>query len=388
MTMDFELSEEHKAIQRLARDFAQKEIAPVVDADEKAHRFQRELVRRMGELGFLGCPVPEEYGGSGTGFLSHALVVEEIARVSGSLRAAFNMQTMGPSLTLLHFGTEEQKRKYIPKLVKAELLGALAITEPDAGSDVGSISTTAVADGDHFVLNGTKTWITYAPVADVAIVFAYTDPSVRYRGMSAFLVDLHTPGVTTRELADKMGWHACPTGELIFEDCRIPKSSLIGQLGQGFQIVMSDLNYTRLSASAGAVGVSQGLIDEAVKYANQRVQFGQPIGQFQMVQDMIAVMVVETEAARLLVYRCAAQKDKGFTGNTLETSMAKYYSCETASRVADLALKVLSAYGYSAEYPVERYFRDAKLYQLLEGTSNIHKIIIASDALGYRKANR
>ena len=386
--MDFELSEEQKAIQRLARDFAQKEIAPVVDADEKAHRFQRELVTKMGELGFLGCPIPEEYGGSGTGFLAHALVAEEIARVSGSLRAPFNMQTMGPAMTLLHFGSEEQKRKYIPKLVKAELLGAIGITEPDAGSDVGSLSTTAIADGDSFVLNGTKTWITYAPVADVALVMAYTDPSVKYKGMSALLVDLHTPGVKRQETAHKMGWHACPTGELVFEDCRVPKSCLIGQLGEGFRMIMSDLNNTRLSASAGAVGVSQGLIDEAVKYANQRVQFGQPIGQFQMVQDMIAVMIVETEAARLLLYRCASQKDRGNTGNTLETSMAKYYTCETASRVADLALKVLSAYGYSGEYPVERYFRDAKLYQLLEGTSNIHKMIIASDALGYRKANR
>ncbi|MDP2728806.1 MAG: acyl-CoA dehydrogenase family protein [Dehalococcoidia bacterium] len=386
--MDFELSEEHKAIQRLARDFAQKEIAPVVDADEKAHRFQRELVSRMGELGFLGCPIPEEYGGSGTGFLSHALVAEEIARVSGSLRAPFNMQTMGPSLTLLHFGTEEQKKKYIPKLVRAEILGALAITEPDAGSDVGAITATAIPDGDHFILNGTKTWITYAPVADVAVVIAYSDPNVRYKGISALLVDLHTPGITRREIADKMGWHACPTGELIFEDCRVPRSSLIGHLGQGFQIIMSDLNNTRLSATAGAIGVCQGLIDESLKYANQRVQFGQPIGQFQMVQDMIAVMIVETEASRLLAYRCAAQKDKGNTGNTLETSMAKYYSCETASRVADLALKIFSAYGYSGEYPVERYFRDAKLYQLLEGTSNIHKMIIAGDALGYRKANR
>ncbi|MDO8690335.1 MAG: acyl-CoA dehydrogenase family protein, partial [Dehalococcoidia bacterium] len=188
--MDFDLSEEQKAIQRLARDFAQKEIAPVVDADEKAHRFQRELVSKMGELGFLGCPIPEEYGGSGTGFLAHALVAEEIARVSGSLRAPFNMQTMGPAMTLLHFGSEEQKRKYIPKLVKAEILGAIGITEPDAGSDVGSLSTTAIADGDSFVLNGTKTWITYGPVADVAIVVAYTDPTVRYKGMSMLFVDL------------------------------------------------------------------------------------------------------------------------------------------------------------------------------------------------------
>ncbi|HLB12774.1 MAG TPA: acyl-CoA dehydrogenase, partial [Dehalococcoidia bacterium] len=271
---------------------------------------------------------------------------------------------------------------------KGEILGAIGITEPDAGSDVGNVSTTAIADGDSFVLNGTKTWITYAPVADVSLVVAYTDPNVRYKGMSIFIVDLHTPGVSRREISHKMGWHACPTGELIFEDCRIPKSSLIGQLGEGFRIIMSDLNNTRLSASAGAVGVSQGLIDESLKYANQRVQFGQQIGQFQMVQDMIAVMIVETEAARLLTYRCAAQKDRGNTGNTLETSMAKYYSCETASRVADLALKVFSAYGYSGEYPVERYFRDAKLYQLLEGTANIHKMIIAGDALGYRKANR
>lgn len=386
--MDFRLTEELVILRKTVRDFVDREIAPVVNEDEKAHRFQRELVSRMGALGFLGCPIPEEYGGNDMGFLAHAIACEEIARVSGSLRAAFNMQTMGTSLLIINFGTEEQKKKYVPKLVNAEWLGCFAITEPNAGSDTAAISTVAIKEGDFYRLNGTKTWISYAPVADVGVFFAYTDRKQKYKGLSAFIVDMKSPGISIRSLDDKMGWHASPTGEVFLEDVKIPADCLLGQEGMGFKIMMSDLNNTRLTASAGAIGASQGLIDEAVKYSRQRIQFGQEIGQFQMVQEMIARMIVETEAARLLVYRCANQKDQGMQNNTLETSMAKYYSCDVASRVADMALQILGAYGYSGEYPVERYLRDAKLYQILEGSANIHKMIIATDALGYRKANR
>ncbi|MEW6613902.1 MAG: glutaryl-CoA dehydrogenase Acd [Thermodesulfobacteriota bacterium] len=384
--MDFDLTEEQLAMQKLARDFAEKEIAPVVDADEKAHRFQREIVRKMGELGFLGCPIPEEYGGSGVGFLGHAIVTEEIARVSGSLRAPFNMQTMGTSMTILKFGNEEQKKKYIPKLVSAEWLGAFAITEPNAGSDVASMKTTAVEKGDHFVLNGTKTWITYATVADVAVMFAYTDRSLKHKGMSAFVMDMKSPGISTPEIADKFGWHACPTGEVIMEDVKVPKENLLGKIGQGFAIVMADLDCTRLSCAAGAVGVAQACIDACVKYCNEREQFGQLIGNFQMNQEVIADMVVGTEAARLLTYRCAVQKDQG-RRNTLETSMAKYFATENGVKAADQAIKLYGAYGISGEYPAERYYREAKIYQIVEGAANIQKTIIGLDALGYRKAN-
>jgi glutaryl-CoA dehydrogenase (non-decarboxylating) len=386
--MDFELAEDQKILQQTVRDFAKKEIAPVVDADDKTHKFQREIVTQMGELGFFGCPIPEEYGGNDMGFLSHVIVCEEISRVSSSLGAAFNMQTMGTSRTILEYGTEEQKKKYIPKLVSAEWLGCFAITEPDTGSDTASMTSTAVKDGDSWVLNGTKTWITYSEVSDVGVIFAYTDRSAKHRGMSAFIVDMHTPGITTSGIDEKLGWHSAPTGEIVLENARIPEGNLLGNLGQGFAIMMADFNNTRLTAAARAIGSCQTFIDEAVKYATQREQFGQQIGQFQMVQEVIGRMIVETEAARLLVYRCAGQKDQGMLNNTLETSMAKYYASDVASRAADDALRVLGAWGWSSDYPVERHLRDAKLHQILEGSANIHKMIIATDALGYRKANR
>lgn len=387
--MNFELPSEIEAIRDTARKFAQKEIMPRVAQDEESHAFQEDLVKKMGELGFFGCPIPEEYGGSDLGFLAHTVVTEEISKVSGSLRAAFNMQTMGVAREIFQFGTEEQKKKYIPKLVSAHHLGCIGITEPNAGSDVGGIKTKAVKKGDRYVLSGSKNWITYAQVADIGLIYAYTDSSKKYRGMSAFIVDMHSKGISVGPTAEKLGWRSCPTGEIFFDDVEVPEENLLGmEEGKGFECVMASLNNTRLTAAAGAVGVSQALIDEAVKYANEREQFGKPIGKFQMVQEELARMIVETEAARLMTYRCAAQKDDGLIHNTLETSMAKYYSCDVASKVADGALRILGAYGYSGEYPVERLFRDAKLYQILEGSANIQKMIIATDALGYRKANR
>ena len=387
--MTFELNQEIKTIQKAAREFARKEILPRVDEDEKNHAFQKDLVVKMGQLDFFGCPIPEAYGGSDFGFLAHTVVTEEISKVSGSLRAAFNMQTMGTARQIYQFGTEAQKNDYIPKLVSAEWLGCICITEADAGSDVGGMKTVAVKEGDRYIISGSKNWITYAQVADVGIVYAYTDPSKPYKGMSAFIVDMHAKGVSVGATARKMGWDACPTGEVFFDRVAVPAGNLLGGVeGKGFACVMSGLDNTRLTAAAGAVGVSQGLVDEALKYAKTREQFGRPIGKFQMVQEELARMIVETEAARLLTYRCAMQKDAGVLNNTLETVMAKYYSCDAASKVADGALRVLGAYGYSSEYPVERLFRDAKLYQILEGSANIGKMIIATDALGYRKANR
>jgi glutaryl-CoA dehydrogenase (non-decarboxylating) len=387
--MDFEFNEEIKAIQDMARKFVQKDIIPHVAEDDKNHTFQRDLVKKMGELGFFGCPIPEEYGGSNLGFLAHTVVTEEIAKTGGSLRAPFNMQTMGTAREILEFGTEDQKKKYIPKLVSAEYLGCLGITEPNAGTDVAAIKTKAVKKGDKYILNGSKNWTTYAQVADIGIFYAYTDSSKKYKGMSAFIIDMHTKGINVGPSAEKMGWQACPTGDIYFDDVEIAVESLLGkEEGRGFEYVMKGLNNTRLTAAAGALGMSQALIDEAVKYANAREQFGRRIGEFQMVQEELARMIVETEAARLLTYRCAMQKDAGNLVNALETSMAKYYSCDVASRVADSALRILGAYGYANEYPVERLLRDAKVNQILEGSANIHKMIIATDALGYRKANR
>ncbi|MBU1276188.1 MAG: acyl-CoA dehydrogenase family protein [Proteobacteria bacterium] len=387
--MDFNFSEEIAAVRDVARKFVDKEVRPRVAEDEKTHTFQRDLVDQMAELGFFGCPIPEEYGGNDMGFLAHTVICEEIAKVSGSLRAAFNMQTMGTAREILQFGTPEQKEKFIPGLVSAKTLGCIGITEANAGSDVGALKTTAVKKGDRYVLNGSKNWITYAQVADVGVIYAYTDPSKPYKGMSGFIVDMHTPGISSGPTAEKMGWNACPTGELFFDEVEVPAENLLGgHEGQGFPCVMAGLDNTRLTAAAGALGVSQALIDEAVKYAQEREQFGQAIGMFQMVQEELARMIVETDAARLLTYRCAVQKDEGHIHNTLETCTAKYYSCDVASRVADGALRTLGAYGYSSEYPVERLLRDAKLYQILEGSANVQKMIIASDALGYRKANK
>lgn len=384
--MNFDLNEEQLAIQQAAREFAEKEVAPTVDEDDREHRFRLDLVRKMGELGFFGAIVPEQYGGTDSGFLSLVIITEEIARIHSSLRVAINMQ-IGPALALLEFGNEEQKQRFVPKIASAELISCFAITEPDAGSDVAAMRTRAVRDGDCYVLNGSKNWISNAQVADAALVYAYTDPEKKHRGISAFMVDLHQPGVTSKAISEKLGALASPTGELFIDNCRVPKENLVGKEGDGFKICMTDLNHTRLSCGAGGLGVARACREAAVLYANQRVQFGQKIGEFQMIQDMIAEMVVREEAARLLLYRAAYLKDKG-RPNTLETSIAKYYAGETAAFSADCALKIYGAYGYSKEYPVERYFRDSRSYQIVEGSANIQKVIIALDALGYRKVSR
>ncbi|MCX5909283.1 MAG: acyl-CoA dehydrogenase family protein [Deltaproteobacteria bacterium] len=295
--MDFQLSEEHLAIQKMAEDFAAKEIAPVVDADEKAHRFPKTIIKKMAELGFFGCVIPEKYGGSNTGFVSHALIVEAIGKVSASLRIPFNTIAFGPAATLNNWGTEEQKMRYLPGLMKGESMACFAITEPNAGSDVGSIATTAKLDGDHYILNGTKTWATYASVADVLLVYVSTDRGAKARGLSAFFIDIHLPGITTRDI-DKMGVHSAPTGEIVFEDCRVPKESLIGQAGDGFKICMSTLDNTRLTTGAGALGMAEACLSASVKYATEREQFGQKVGTFQMNQEKIADMVLGVEAAR------------------------------------------------------------------------------------------
>jgi glutaryl-CoA dehydrogenase (non-decarboxylating) len=383
--MNFELTEELAAVRELARDFAEKEIAPKAAEDDREHRFRRDLVLKMGELGFFGCTLPEDCGGNNLGFLALAIIAEEISRVHSAIRVYINMQT-GPATTIADFGAAEQKKKWIPSLIRGETIGCFAITEPDAGSDVAAMRSTAARNGTGYLLNGTKTWISNAPVADTAIVFAYTDKSLKHKGMSAFYVDLNQPGVARRTL-EKMGAHASPTGELTFDNVRVPEENRIGREGEGFKICMTHLNHTRLTCAAGAVGLARAAREAAVSYANQREQFGQKIGQFQMNQDLIAQMIVHEEGARALVYRAAALADQG-RPHSLETAIAKYAAAEAAAFNADAAVKILGAYGYSTEFPVERYFRDAKSYQIVEGSSNILKLIIAQDALGYRRANR
>lgn len=381
--MVFELTPEQKMVQEQARRFAENEIKPFIEEEEAQHAFPLERVRKMAELGFFGCALPEEYSGNGMGYMESVLLAEEIAKVSPSWRLPFNMQNIGPAITVDKFGTEEQKETYIPAWVSAEKIGFFAITEPNSGSDVASMKTTAKDEGDHWVLNGTKTWISNAHVGDLGLVYAYTDRAAKYKGMTCFLVDLkNTEGVTTRAIETKLGLHCAPTGEIMFDDARIPKGAVLGQVGDGFKICMWQLNNTRLGCAAGALGCAGGLIDHAIQYANERTQFGKPIGEFQMVQASIAELVVEHHAAQLLVYRSAYLKDQG-KPNQYETSIAKYYSAEAAVHATNEVMKIYGSWGYSTEYPIERYFRDAKSYQVVEGTSNVQKMIISGIALGH-----
>jgi glutaryl-CoA dehydrogenase (non-decarboxylating) len=285
---------------------------------------------------------------------------------------------------LLGFGSEEQREKYIPPLISAEKLGCFAITEANSGSDVASMKSQAVETDDGWILNGSKMWISGVPVADVGIIFAYTDREKKHRGISAFMVDMDVKGLEQRAIETKLGLHCAPTGEIIYQDVKLPKDSLVGEPGAGFKICMSMLDNTRLSSAARAVGVARACFDHSVKYANEREQFGVPIGQHQMIQQQLADMYVEHEAARLLVYRAAWIKDQG-QRNTLQVSMAKYFASEVAVRAANEAVKIFGSYGFSSEYPVERLYRDAKSYQIVEGTSNIQKMIIGQYALGMRK---
>lgn len=387
--MDFALSEELQMLREMARDFAKEKIAPYADEWDEKHYFPyEEVIKPMGELGFFGTVIPEEYGGNNMGWLAAMILTEEIARASSSLRVQINMQALGCAYTIYRYGSEELKQKYVPKLVSAEYLGGFAITEPNAGSDVMAMKSTAEDKGDHWLLNGTKTWISNASIADVVIFYAYTDRDARSKGLSAFVVELKNfNGITTTEL-DKMGSRSSPTGEIYLEDTKVPKENILGKPGDGAKIVFGSLNQTRLSAAAGGVGVAQACLDIVTTYCQEREQFGKPIGHFQMNQDMIAQIAAEIEAARLMVYKAAWQKDQGQLGNTLEVAHAKYLAGEVAVKAAQVAMKILGAYGYSTEYPVARFYRDAPTYQIVEGSTNICKWIIALDQLGIRKANR
>jgi glutaryl-CoA dehydrogenase (non-decarboxylating) len=383
--MILELNEEQRMVQEQARRFAEKEIAPTMEQDEKEHRFRPELVKKMGELGFLGCAIPEEYGGNGMGFLESVIMAEQIAKVSPSWRLPFNMQNLGPALTVNEFGTEEQKQKYIPGWVSGEKLGFFAITEPNTGSDVSSMKTTAKDKGDHWEINGQKMWISNASVGDYGLLYAVTDKEKKYKGITAFIVHLKdNPGITARAIETKLGLHCAPTGEIVFDAVKLPKDAILGEVGQGFNICMFQLNNTRLGCAAGGLGAAGACVDLAIKYANERTQFGQPISKFQMVQAQIAEMVAEHYAAQLLVYQAAYYKDQG-KANQLQTSVAKYYASEAAVHAANEAMKIFGSYGFSTEYPIERYYRDVKSLQVVEGTTNVQKMIIAGIACGHQQ---
>lgn len=381
--MEFELNEGQKMVREMAKRFADEEIIPFARENDVTERFPIEILKKMAPLGFLGGPIPEEYGGAGLDFISDAIVFEEIGRGCSSIRTIVSVQVSLVELSILHWGTEEQKRRFLPLLCRGELLGAFAITEPEAGSDAASIKTSAVRKGDGWLINGSKTWISTGDVADIVIIFAQTDLSKGYKGITAFIVEKGAPGFTTREIKGKLGLRSADTAQLFFEECHIPDSALLGSVGEGFKIAMSSLDNGRYGVAAGCVGIIQGCVDACVKYAQERHQFGKPIASFQLVQDMIARMVVDLDAARLLVYRAGDLKNRGIR-NTLETSIAKYFASEAAVRAATDAIQVHGAYGYSNEYPVERYLRDAKVATIYEGTSQIQKLIIGEHVLGIK----
>ena len=387
--MDFKLSKELQMLQKEIRNFCKKQIEPNIEEWDNNHYLPiDEVMRPLGELGFFGTVIPEEYGGEDMGFMAAMIVTEELAKVSSSLRVQVNMQVLGCAYTIYRYGSEELRKKYVEKLCTAEYLGGFGITEPDAGSDIMNMQTVAEDKGDHWLINGSKTWISNADVADVLMCYAYTDKSKGGKGMSAFVIEpKNMPGIKVSAL-DKLGSWSSPTGEVFLDNVKVPKENLLGNVGDGAKIVFSSLNQTRLSAAAGGVGLAQACLDEAIKYANTREQFGKKIGTFQMNQDMIAQMAADIEAARLIVYKAACSKDEGNLNNGYEVAMAKYLAGEAATKCSNFAMRILGAYGYSTEYPVARYYRDAPTYSMVEGSANICKWIMALDQLGIRKANR
>ncbi len=381
--MFFELTEEQQLVQDTARRFALEDIAPTQAEEEKNHEFRQDRVERMGELGFLSCVLPEELGGNGMGFLESVLMAEQIAEVSASWRLPFNMQNLGAPLSVAKFGTDEQKEKYIPGWIEGRQMGFFAMTESNTGSDVASMKTHAIDRGDHWELNGSKMWITNAHVGDAGLLYAYTDRDKGNKGISCFIIEpKNTEGITAKPIETKLGLHCSPTGEFVFEGAKIPKDALLGELNNGFKMCMWQLGNTRIGCAAGALGVAGGALKHAIQYANERTQFGKPISKHQMVQAQIADMVVEHHAAQMLVYKAAWLKDQG-KPSQYETSVAKLAASEAAVHAANETMKIFGSFGFSTEYPAERYYRDAKSLQVVEGTSNIQKIIIAGMACGF-----
>jgi butyryl-CoA dehydrogenase len=380
--MDFELTPEQKRVQAQVRQFAEQEVAPVARHADEIGEFPLHLVKRMGELGFLAGTVEPEYGGSGMDYVSYALLCEELGRADSSVRGFLTVHTSLVSLCIRDWGTEVQKRYYLPLLATGEWIGCYALTEPEAGSDVASMESTAREEDAYYVLNGEKIWITNGTSANIAIVFASRDRSARHKGICAFIVETDNPGIHRMPMPGKeLGHRASEHAYIILKECRVSKSGLLGAPGEGFKVAMSALDRGRLGVAAGAVGVAQACLDACISFAKQRRQFGQRIADFQMIQATLADMAADVEAARLLVYRAAWLKDQGLP-TTKATSIAKLFATEAAMRTASEAVLMHGNRGYSNEYPVERYYRDIKGLQIYEGTSHIQRIIIARELVG------
>ncbi len=384
--MDLKLTEEHKMIQDMARDFARKEIVPIAARIDEEAIFPVETVKKMGELGFMGIEIPEEYGGTGLDCISYVLAMIEISKACASHGAIMSVNNSLVCYGIYTFGTEQQKQTFLVPLARGEKLGAYSLTEPQAGSDPANMRCTAEYDPatDEYVINGTKAWVTSGPNADYIVLFAMTDKSKGHRGISAFLVDTKLPGFSPGKVEPKLGIRASHTSELIFDNYRLPAWHRLGEEGQGFKIALAILDAGRIGIAAQAVGIAEAAFEAARDYAKEREQFGQPIAEFQAIQWMLADMKTRIEAARLLTFQAALAKDeakKGSTRFSLEASMAKLYASETAMWVTTKAIQIFGGNGYSKEYPVERYFRDAKITEIYEGTSEIQRLVIARSIL-------
>ena len=380
------MTDEQRLIQDTVRAFVNERVLPNAIENDIAHRLDMSVIEGMADLGLLGIVIPEEYGGAGLDFVAEALSCEEIERGEAAFRTLISVHVGLNSLALLKYGSEEQKQRWLVPQASGDKLACFGLTEPAAGSDVAAMKATARRDGDVYILNGSKNWISYASVADHALVFAKTDPSAKHKGISAFVVERGTKGFSTAETEHKLGIWAGSTGELFFENVEVPAENMIGDEGQGFEIAMYGLDQGRFTVAAGAVGVIRACLERSTEYARERETFGQQIGKYQFVQDMIAEMVLGYETSKLLVMQAAWMKDQGMR-NTRETSLAKWHATESAFRAAHLAIQVHGAYGYSAEYGIERYFRNARAPIIYEGTTQIHKMMQAEHALGFRNLN-
>ncbi|KDQ66323.1 acyl-CoA dehydrogenase family protein [Streptomyces halstedii] len=379
--MNLELSEEQEAVRELAEDFVAREITPHVVAWDRAESVDKSIVKKLGALGFLGLTIPEEYGGSGGDHLAYCLVTEELGRGDSSVRGIVSVSLGLVAKTIASWGDEEQKRRWLPRLTAGEAVGCFALTEPGTGSDAGNLSTRAVRDGDDYVINGSKMFITNGTWADVVLLFARTGDVPGHRGVSAFLVPADTPGLTRRTVHGKLGLRGQATAELVLEDVRVPAATLLGPEGKGFSLAMSALAKGRMSVAAGCVGIAQAALDAAVRYAGEREQFGQPIAGYQLVQELISDISVDVDAARMLTWRVADLVDRGQDFATA-ASTAKLFASEAAVRAANNALQVFGGYGYIDEYPVGKLVRDARVMTLYEGTSQIQKLIIGRALTG------
>ena len=378
--MDFQFTEEQLMIRDTARDFAEEQIKPREMEIDETGEYPRDLIMKMAELGFLGMIIPEEYGGSGLDMVTVCLAAEEITKASAAVSLTMGLHNSLVTLPIIDYGTEEQKKKYLPKLASGEMLGCFALTEPNAGSDAGNQETTAVEDGDYYVLNGRKQFITNGPVADLAVVFTATDRSRGPRGLSVFLVETNTPGFQAGTIEKKMGISGSPTSELVFEDMRVPKENLLGKKNRAFRVAVTTIDGARAGVAAQCVGVAQRAMEEAIAYSKERKQFGQHISGFQLIQGHIADMAVMVESARLLTFKAAWLHDQGKPCGTA-SAIAKLYASEICTKVTHKAVQIHGGYGYIKDYVVERLYRDARIMELYEGTSEIQRVSIALDML-------